>query len=162
MRSYLHKYDSVRVLWSCHRTDLILGSSHIGGDSAFLLLGAHLPLPAALGGAYRWHAHGGRSLILWRRRQHTAKRNAVTVCAPQEEAGLGVGRKEYYPHLFRGFSEFCLWRCAVNELGVYSVMTACITICLSKYVCVRAAEKTELMSRRAGGHMLYVSRLVCV
>lgn len=62
-----------KVRWPCRccRTDFILGSSHVGGDGAFLLLGAHLPLPAALGGAYRWHAHGGRSLILWRRRQRS-------------------------------------------------------------------------------------------
>ena len=74
----------------CYHTNLIFGASDIGGDGAFLLFGAHLP-PTALVGAHRWHVHGGCSLILWRRRQHTTKLDTVTACAPDwKGAGVAV------------------------------------------------------------------------
>lgn len=96
------------------RTDLILGSSHIGVDGAFLLLGVHLPLPAALGGACRWHTHGGRSLILWGRRQRRGgkKKNKIMKLQTQSQfvlqrSRLGLGcegeREEHCARLFGGF-----------------------------------------------------------
>lgn len=136
--------------WRCSRTDLILGARDIGGDGALLLFGAHLPLPTALVGAYRWPVHGGRSLILWERRQRKTKRDTVTVCAPDKEGSWSL--LIYYPHSFRGFSGVCLWSLGVNELGIYFVIAACLMIPLSK--CVRSSiqEKIALMSRQAGAY----------
>lgn len=63
-------------------TNLIFCAGDVGGDSAFLLFAVHLPLPTALVGAHRWPVHGGRSLILWRRRKHARRLDTVTACAP--------------------------------------------------------------------------------
>lgn len=62
-----HYCNSKSVLISLvigYRTNLIFGAGDIGGDSAFLLFGAHFPLSTALVRAHRWPVHGGRSLIL--------------------------------------------------------------------------------------------------
>ena len=102
-----------------YRTNLVFGASNIGCDGAFLLFGAHLPLPTALVGAHRWPVHGGRSLILWRRRrrrQHTTKLDTVTACALDWEGSKRI--VIYFPHFYRGFSGVCLWSQGVNELGV--------------------------------------------
>lgn len=80
-------------------TNLIFGASNIGTDSAFLLFAVHFPFPSALVGAHRWHVHGGRSLILWRRRQHSTRLDTVTACASERE-GAGV---------CRGFNIFLLF-----------------------------------------------------
>lgn len=132
----------------CSHTNFILGARYIGGDGALLLFGAQLPLPTALVGAYRWPVHGGRSLILWRKRQHTTKRDTVTVCAPDKEESGSI--LIYYPHSFRGFSGVCLWSLGVNVLGIYFVTAACLMIPLSKCVCSSIQEKIALMSRQTG------------
>lgn len=87
-----------------YRTNLIFGAGDIGGDTAFLLFGAHLPLPTALIGAHRWPVHGGRSLILWRRRRHRTKLDTVTACAPDWKGSRSV--LIYFPYSCRGFSGF--------------------------------------------------------
>lgn len=65
-----------------YNTNFIFCASDVSGNGAFFLFGVHLPLPAALVGAHRWPVHGGRSLILWRRRKHTTRLDTVTACAP--------------------------------------------------------------------------------
>lgn len=112
-------------------TYLVFCASNIGSDGAFLLLGMHFPLPAALVGTHRWAVHGGRSLILWRRESIQTRLDTVTACAPEQERNRSL---MYFPYYFRGFRGVCLWW--KNVSGLFILPSGVPYIIVLKLLCL--------------------------